>query len=219
MAASENHTVRLPRWRKLASYSRQFITFRFCLGMWWRRSWFSLNGKMDTRGIRAGPILLRLPCQQRHWPDPCNSAACAAQLPTLSASWFTPLGNTSRNEMRVLAIGTAVALFNAGALAQSQPPAQSSPATQRERHSMPEGTSVYIIYPRSGATLRPGPVRVRFGLSEKAGVAPAGIARANTGHHHLFIDNDIPQDLSQEIPPTNPHLMHFGLGQTEVTIN
>src|SRR3954453_18573503 len=37
MASSENHTVRLPRWRRLASYSRQFITFRFCLGIWWRR--------------------------------------------------------------------------------------------------------------------------------------------------------------------------------------
>src|SRR3954468_16734850 len=49
MASSENHTVRLPRWRRLASYSRQFITFRFCLGIWWRRSWFSLNGKMGIR--------------------------------------------------------------------------------------------------------------------------------------------------------------------------
>jgi hypothetical protein len=121
--------------------------------------------------------------------------------------------------MRALAVGIAVALFNVGALAQLQPPAQSPPAAQRERHSMPEGTSVYIIYPRSGATLRPGPVRVRFGLSEKAGVAPAGIAKANTGHHHLFIDSDIPTNLSQELPPTNPHLLHFGLGQTEVTIN
>src|SRR6476661_4373270 len=30
IAASENHTVRLPRWRRLASYSRQFITFHAC---------------------------------------------------------------------------------------------------------------------------------------------------------------------------------------------
>src|SRR3954468_24944186 len=29
MASSENHTVKLPRWRKLASYLRQFITLRF----------------------------------------------------------------------------------------------------------------------------------------------------------------------------------------------
>jgi len=28
-----NHTVRLPRWRRLASYSRQFMTLCFCLGM------------------------------------------------------------------------------------------------------------------------------------------------------------------------------------------
>jgi len=56
MASSVNQTVRLPRWRKLASYSRQFVTLRFCLGMWWRRSWFSLNGKMGIRGqVRAQP--------------------------------------------------------------------------------------------------------------------------------------------------------------------
>jgi len=36
-ASSGNHTVRLPRRRRLASYSRQFMTLCFCLGMW-RRS-------------------------------------------------------------------------------------------------------------------------------------------------------------------------------------
>ena len=34
MASSVNQTVRLPRWRKLASYSRQFMSLCFCLGMW-----------------------------------------------------------------------------------------------------------------------------------------------------------------------------------------
>ena len=50
MASSVNQTVKLPRWRKLASYARQFLTLCFCLGMWWRRFWFSLNGKMGIRG-------------------------------------------------------------------------------------------------------------------------------------------------------------------------
>src|SRR4051812_23015519 len=50
ITAALNHTVRLPRWRKLASYSRQFVTLCFCLGMWCRRSWFSLNGKVGIRG-------------------------------------------------------------------------------------------------------------------------------------------------------------------------
>src|SRR5215212_7377862 len=54
MASSENHTVKLPRWRRLASYSRQFITFRFCLGIWWRRSWFNLNGKVGIRRSKKG---------------------------------------------------------------------------------------------------------------------------------------------------------------------
>ena len=32
-----NQTVKLPRWRKLASYSRQFVTLNRCVGMWWRQ--------------------------------------------------------------------------------------------------------------------------------------------------------------------------------------
>src|SRR3954469_8432865 len=74
MASSENHTVRLPRWRRLASYSRQLITFRVCLGMWWRRSWFSLNGKAAS-GDQRRAILLRRPGLQCYWLDPCNTAA------------------------------------------------------------------------------------------------------------------------------------------------
>src|SRR4051812_48401729 len=33
-ASSVNQTVRLPRWRRLASYARQFATLFFCLVMW-----------------------------------------------------------------------------------------------------------------------------------------------------------------------------------------
>jgi len=54
-----------------------------------------------------------------------------------------------------------------------------------------------------------------MGLSG-AGVAPAGIEKANTGHHHLLIDVDLPP-LDQEIPSDKNHL-HFGLGQTEARI-
>jgi hypothetical protein len=44
IASSVNHAVRLPRWRKLASYAAQFVTLRFCFGMWWRRAGLALNG-------------------------------------------------------------------------------------------------------------------------------------------------------------------------------
>src|SRR4051794_219761 len=59
-ASSENQTVKLPRRRRLSSYSRQFVTLRFCSGMWWRRSWFSLKGKAgipaQTEGCPATSI-------------------------------------------------------------------------------------------------------------------------------------------------------------------
>ena len=41
----------------------------------------------------------------------------------------------------------------------------------------------------------------------------AGIEKANTGHHHLLVDTDLPP-LDQEIPNDKNHL-HYGLGQTE----
>src|SRR3954447_9934615 len=53
-ASSENQTVKLPRRRRLSSYSRQFVTLRFCSGMWRRRSWFSLKGKAGIPGQTEG---------------------------------------------------------------------------------------------------------------------------------------------------------------------
>ena len=56
---------------------------------------------------------------------------------------------------------------------------------------------------------------VRFGL-EKMGVAPAGVDKLNSGHHHLLIDADLPP-LDKPIPNDESHL-HFGAGQTEATV-
>ena len=42
IASVVNLTVKLPRWRRLASYARQFMTLCFCLGTRWQRCWFSL---------------------------------------------------------------------------------------------------------------------------------------------------------------------------------
>ena len=45
------------------------------------------------------------------------------------------------------------------------------------------------------------------------GIAPAGIDRENTGHHHLLINvKDL--DFSKPIPASKNHI-HFGGGQTE----
>jgi len=77
---------------------------------------------------------------------------------------------------------------------------------------MPADAKVYIIWPPDGQVIPGGKFWVRMGLSG-GGVAPAGIEKANTGHHHLLVDTDLPP-LDQEIPNDKNHL-HFGLGQTE----
>jgi len=74
------------------------------------------------------------------------------------------------------------------------------------------GTSVYIISPQDGATVT-SPVVVQFGL-KGMGVSPAGFEKANTGHHHLLIDANLP-DLTK---PLGAEVKHFGGGQTETSL-
>ena len=78
-----------------------------------------------------------------------------------------------------------------------------------------DGAKAYIISPVDGATVS-NPVTVRFGLSG-IGVAPAGVERDKTGHHHLLIDVQTLPDFSSPIP-SDEHHRHFGGGQTEVTL-
>ncbi len=81
----------------------------------------------------------------------------------------------------------------------------------------PEGAKAYIISPKDGAKVK-GPVKVLFGL-EGMGVAPAGVAKERTGHHHLLIDAELSGDaLSEPVPSDDMH-RHFGGGQTEATID
>ncbi len=79
-----------------------------------------------------------------------------------------------------------------------------------------EGTRLYIISPADGATVK-SPFTVRFGLAGM-GVAPAGVARERTGHHHVLIDTD-PKDLDLTQPlPASEKVRHFGGGQTEAQL-
>ena len=83
-----------------------------------------------------------------------------------------------------------------------------------QRHPSPPGAKVYLVYPTNRAVV-PRNVVLRFGLVNM-GVAPAGIEKANTGHHHVLIDTPLPP-LDQPIPNDFSHL-HFGAGQTEAKI-
>jgi hypothetical protein len=80
---------------------------------------------------------------------------------------------------------------------------------------MPDNAREYIIWPADGQVISGGKFWIRMGLSN-AGIAPAGIEKQYTGHHHLIIDADLPP-LDDVIPNDKNHL-HFGLGQTEARI-
>ena len=76
----------------------------------------------------------------------------------------------------------------------------------------PKDAKVYIVSPEDGAVVT-SPVTVVFGL-KGMGIAPAGVDRPNTGHHHLLIN--APEIPPAGLPiPANEHYKHFGLGQTE----
>ena len=87
-------------------------------------------------------------------------------------------------------------------------------AADLPRSPAPKDVELYIISPADGATVA-SPVTVRFGL-RGMGIAPAGVAVENTGHHHLLIDTD-PPPFNRPIPADAQHV-HFGKGQTEAQV-
>ena len=59
------------------------------------------------------------------------------------------------------------------------------------------------------------PIKVIFGI-ENFNIAPAGIDKCDSGHHHLIIDAKLP-DPNLPIPSSNNYI-HFGAGQTETEL-
>lgn len=87
----------------------------------------------------------------------------------------------------------------------------------------PEGAKVYFVTLSDGDTVT-GPVTVMFGL-EGMGVAPAGTDKDGTGHHHILINRpplgqgpDGADELEYGLPADDHHV-HFGGGQTQVTLD
>ena len=75
---------------------------------------------------------------------------------------------------------------------------------------------VFIISPLNKEIVS-SPVEIIFGITNMT-VAPAGIKKELSGHHHLVIDTDILPNLSRPIPSNEKHL-HFGKGQTRTSID
>ena len=108
----------------------------------------------------------------------------------------------------ITSLRAAFALFAVFAVASVAPAAAQTPS--------PEGAKVYFINLKDGAEVD-SPFLVQFGLSGM-GVAPAGVEKPNTGHHHLLIDATLtPEQLKEPIPSDDNH-KHFGGGQTEAMV-
>lgn len=85
------------------------------------------------------------------------------------------------------------------------------------RSAAAEGARVFFITPADGDTVS-NPVSIEFGI-EGMGVVKAGVEEAHSGHHHLIIDADLPQNLGLPIP-ADENYIHFGDASTstEVTL-
>ena len=117
-----------------------------------------------------------------------------------------------------LALAAAVAAAaGVPVFAQSVAPQQTAEATgAAKRTPAPHDAYCYIGWPNNGEVVHTRHIKVWFG-TRNFGVAPAGVEKANTGHHHLLVDVDLPP-LDQAIPNDKNHL-HFGNGQTETYID
>jgi len=80
----------------------------------------------------------------------------------------------------------------------------------------PAGAKVYFINLKDGDAVN-SPFLVQFWLSGM-GVAPAGVEKPNTGHHHLLIDTALSAEQMKEPIPSDANHVHFGGGQTEAMV-
>jgi hypothetical protein len=101
----------------------------------------------------------------------------------------------------ILVLSAALSLLSCDAWAEGRP--------------SPKDAYLYFVWPQNGTVIK-GTFWCRFGL-RNMGVTRAGDDFANSGHHHLLIDVNEPQNVNEPIPQDKSHL-HFGAGQTEARI-
>ena len=83
------------------------------------------------------------------------------------------------------------------------------------------GAEVYIVNLEDGATVQ-SPVTVVFGL-KGMGVAPAGVEKEGTGHHHMYLNRapfgeaEGDEEISEVGVPADENHIHYGGGQTQAT--
>src|SRR5215813_8871318 len=90
------------------------------------------------------------------------------------------------------------------------------PAAAQAETAAPPGAAVYFINVKDKDTVT-SPFKVQFGLAGM-GIAPAGVEKDKTGHHHLLIDTKLSDQEARAPLPMDKQHLHFGGGQTEATV-
>ncbi|CAO3358543.1 DUF4399 domain-containing protein [Azospirillum palustre] len=109
---------------------------------------------------------------------------------------------------------TPAAAADASAQQKTDQKADQSDAGATQRTPGRKDAWLYIGWPNNGQVVGTR-FKVWFGL-RNFGVAPAGVRKDGTGHHHLLIDTDL-KNFNEPIPSDKQHL-HFGKGQTETIL-
>ena len=135
----------------------------------------------------------------------------AAALTTLAAIALSGCaGHHAMHQMHHGSMGAAAAPTAPAKVTASMP----ALSTGYKKVAAAPEAKVYFVNLTNGATVS-NPVKVVFGLSGM-GVAPAGVEKAGTGHHHLLVD--VAEWDANNPLPANDNFRHFGLGQTETTV-
>jgi len=86
-------------------------------------------------------------------------------------------------------------------------------AMAQAQTAAPPNAVVYFINVKDGDAVK-SPFKIQFGLTGM-GIAPAGVDKPNTGHHHLLVDTTLTPEQAKAPIPADDHHLHFGGGQTE----
>ena len=128
----------------------------------------------------------------------CTAAAAGAAILVLAACGHPEPMQATASPTAAAKVSTSTATLASG----------------YQKVQAPAGVKLYFVNLSNGATVS-SPVKVVFGLAGM-GVAPAGIEKAGTGHHHLLVDVG---EWDANAPlPANDQFRHFGAGQTEALL-
>ncbi len=115
---------------------------------------------------------------------------------------------TKRHRFTIMTALLPISVGVLSSVATAQPAAAPFPADAK----------VYFIAPKDGDVIT-GKVSVVMGL-KGMGIAPAGVEKEKTGHHHILVDADLPKGDDLEYPLSlDDNHRHFGGGQTETVLD